>query len=75
MGTSWNKRHATTITGVNGDAIDRSGMQKAHWVRYDLWKQRFLDKRTKKWTERLVKEWKAERLPMEAMLSPVDEEE
>ena len=41
MGTSWNKRHATTITGVNGDAIDRSGMQKAYWRRYDLWKQCF----------------------------------
>ena len=66
MGTSWNKRHATTIIGVNGAAIDRSGMQKAHWRRYDLWKQRFLDNRTKKWNERLVKEW---------MNPPVDEEE
>ena len=38
MGTSWNKRHAETITGVNGDAIDRSGMQKAYWRRYAEWK-------------------------------------
>ena len=38
MGTSWNKRHAVTITGVNGDAIDRSGMQSAYWKRYVEWK-------------------------------------
>lgn len=38
MGTSWNKRHAVTIIGVNGDAIDRSGMQKAYWRRYAEWK-------------------------------------
>jgi len=38
MGTSWNKRHAVTVIGVNGDAIDRSGMQKAYWKRYAEWK-------------------------------------
>ena len=42
MGTSWNKRHARTITGVNGDSIDRGEGQKRYWERYDKWKQDYL---------------------------------
>ena len=38
MGTSWNKRHALTVTGKNGDSIDRSGMYRAYWKRYAEWK-------------------------------------
>tara|TARA_B100000287_G_scaffold304081_1_gene287236 strand:- start:1261 stop:1683 length:423 start_codon:yes stop_codon:yes gene_type:complete len=39
MGTSWNKRHATTITGRNGDSIDRGEGQRRYWERYEEWKK------------------------------------